>query len=151
MAANSKRELAIARIVSKLEELTSLFFVDRKPITGISDLQAYAQTQLPMAAVMGRMPVPVTKKSDQRRALDKVISVLGIDVVVYALDNVTPDTTISSLADDIWVKLYDDITQGYKWIIDTEITPEANIAVWDPYVAFSMLVNITYIHDKGGI
>lgn len=151
MAANSKREQLLNRVEALLGGLSSLSYVERKPLQGIKELQAYPQTQLPLAVVLGGMPVPDEKFSDRTRKLDKVQSTLGVNVIVYALDNVTPDTTISTLADDIWTAIYQDITLGFKWVLGLRIVPEANVAMWDPYVAFSMLVNITYLHDKGGI
>lgn len=151
MASNSKREQLLLKVKALLEGINAISFVDRKPLQGISDLQAYPQTQLPLAVVLGGMPVPDEKFSDRTRKLDKVASTLGVNVIVYALDNVTPDTTISTLADDVWATLYQDITLGFKWVLGLRIVPEADIAVWDPYVAFSMRVNITYLHDKGGI
>jgi len=151
MAAGSKRELILEAVLAKVLALDSILQAERKPLVGMKDLQAYAQTQLPIAIILGGMPVPVEKKSGRTRKLDKVISVIGVDVLIYAMDNVTPDSTISSLADDVWVTLYDDITLGYQWVLDMEIVPDAKIAVWDPYVACRMLTNVTYLHDKGGI
>jgi len=151
MAAGSKRELILNAVAAKVLALDSILQTERKPLKGISDLQAFAQTQLPLTIILGGMPVPVDKKSDRTRKLDKVVSKLGVDVLIYALDNVTPDSTMSSIADDVWVTLYEDITLGYKWVLDLEIVPDARVAVWDPYVAFRMLTNVTYLHDNGGI
>lgn len=153
MATNSKREQIILKMVSNLESIAAIQTVDRKPLTGISDLQQYATTQLPMAVVLAGLPVPEPKKSERGRSsnANKIISTLITDILVYAEDNVTPDITVSNLADDIWVAMYADITQGFRWVLDTEVKPDANVGVWDPYVAFRMLVKITYLHDKGGI
>jgi len=151
VASNSKREQILTTVRTKVLALGSILQVERKPLQGLADLEAYAQTQLPLAIILGGMPVPTEKFSDRTRKLDKVISELPVTVLVYALDNVTPDSTISTIADDIWVTLYNDITLGYRWVMGLDIKPDANVAVWDPYVAFRMLVNVTYLHDKGGI
>lgn len=140
------------RLISELEGLRSIRFVDRKQPHGVSELQAYPQTQLPLAVVMGRLPAPTYKVSTRNgHTVDLVRSVLGVDIIVYALNNVDPDSTISELADDVWARMFEDETHGFKWVLGTEVVPETNVGVWDPYCAFSMLVNITYIHGKGGI
>jgi len=152
MAANSRREQILLKLIDELDALRTIKFVDRKQPQGISDLQQYAETQLPLAVVMGRLPAPEYKISRRDgHTVDMVTSVLGVDVICYAHDNVNPDSTISNLADDIWAALLADETHGFQWVTGTVIIPETNIGVWDPYCAFSMLVNITYLHGKGGI
>jgi hypothetical protein len=138
--------------VRELEELNSIKTVDRVMPGGLSDLEQYAATQLPLAAVVGKLPDPTYKMSARNvHTIDMVTSVLGVNLFVYAEDNVTPDTTVSTLADDIWAKLLADETHGFKWVLSTLIHPDVNVAVWAPYCAFNMLVNVTYLHDKGGI
>jgi hypothetical protein len=152
MAANSRREQILLKLIDELTALRTIKFVERKDFQGLKDLQGYAETQLPIAVIMGRLPSPEYKISGRDgHTVDKVHSTLGVDVLVYAHDNVNPDSTISDLADDVWAAILDDETHGFKWVTGTQIIPEVNIGVWDPYCAFSMLVNITYIHGKGGI
>jgi len=152
MAANSKREQILLKLIDELGALACIKFVDRKQPQGLSDLQQYAETQLPLAVVMGRLPAPEYKISGRDgHTVDKVVSTLGVDVIVYAHDNVSPDSTISEIADDIWAALLADETHGFSWVTGTVIVPETNVGVWDPYCAFSFLVNLTYIHGKGGI
>lgn len=152
MAANSRREQILLKLIDELSGLRSIKFVERKQPQGLSDLQQYAETQLPMAVVMGRLPLPAYKVSTRTgHTIDHVTSVLGVDVLVYAHDNVTPDATVSDLADDVWSTVLSDETHGFKWVLGTQIVPETNVGVWEPYCAFSMLVNITYLHSKGGI
>lgn len=152
MALNSKREQLLTKIVAELDELNSIKTVDRVMPNGLSDLENYAATQLPLAAVVGKLPDPTYKITTRTgHTVDKVTSVLGIDVFIYAEDNVAPDSTISLLADDVWVKLLADETHGFRWVTGTTIHPDVNAAVWAPYCAFNMLVNVTYLHDKGGI
>lgn len=152
MALNSKRERILTKIVTELEALDTIKTVDRVMPNGISELEGYAATQLPLAAVVGNLPRPEYKMSTRTgHTVDKVTSELGINVFVYAEDNVTPDSTVSQLADDIWRQMLADETHGFKWVTRTWIVPEVNVAVWAPYCAFNMLVNVTYLHDKGGI
>lgn len=152
MALNSRREQILTKIVTELGELGTILTVDRVMPNGVSDLESYAITQLPLAAVVGNLPNPEYKMSGRNQhTVDKVISELGINLYVYAQDNVTPDSTISLLADDIWAKMLADETHGFEWVTRTWIRPDVNVAVWAPYCAFNMLVNVSYIHDKGGI
>jgi hypothetical protein len=152
VAHDSKREQILQQIVNELEQLNSIKTVDRVMPGGLSDLEQYAATQLPLAAVVGKLPDPVYKVNTRTGyTIDKVTSVLGVNLYVYAEDNVSPDTTVSLLADDIWAKMLADETHGFRWVTGTEIIPDVNVAVWAPYCAFNMLVNITYLHDKGGI
>lgn len=155
MAANSKREQIISQVVTTLESVESIVTVDRKPLEGISALSQYASTQLPLAVVLGKLPEPESKKSGRDRTTDVFTSNLGVDVIVYAMDNVTPDVTISTLADDVWASLWNQVLPGsilgFPWVIDFEIKPDAASAVWDPYLAFRMFLNIKYLHNTGGI
>lgn len=151
MAANSKREQLLNKVVSLMEGLASISTVKRVQPTGFEQLKAYATTQLPLAVVLGGLPVPREKFSNRTRKLDVVHSDLGVDIFVYAMDNITPDSTISSLADDIWVALYEDITQGFKWVLGTRVIPEPATGIWEPYCGLNMRAVITYQHTKGGI
>lgn len=152
MAQNSRREQILVKVVEELAELPTIKTVERTLPNGLSELENYAATQLPLAALVGNLPRPEYKITTRTgHTIDKVTSELGVNLFVYAEDNVTPDTTISLIADDVWAKLLADETHGFKWILGTEIHPEVNTAVWAPYCAFNMLVNITYLHTKGGI
>lgn len=151
MAANSRREQILVKVESMMDELASISTVKRIQPTGLSELQTYASTQLPMAVVLGALPVPNEKYSNQTRRLDIVISDLTTDIFVYAMDNTTPDSTISSLADDIWAKLYADITQGFNWVLKTRVLPEPGTGIWHPYCGLSVRAIITYKHFRGGI
>lgn len=152
MALNSKRERILVAVVTELEAIDAISTVNRIQPAGLKSLTGYAETQLPLVAVCGQLPMPTQKRSARTgHTVDQVISVLGVNLFVYALDNVTPDSTISSLADDIWTKLLTDETHGFKWVLGTGIEPNINTAVWDPYCAVNLKVNIEYLHDKGGI
>jgi len=153
MASNSRREQILVRMEAKLNELSSLKAVDRKPLTGMKELSSIPVTKIPLAIVLGKLPVPAPKESGRGPGSNSDInkSVLGIDILVYIQDAKTPDTTISNIADDVWAKLFEDVQQGFKWVIATKVLPDANIAVWNPYAAFKMGAEITYLHGKEGI
>lgn len=151
MAANSKREQVLVKLVSLVDGLSSISKVARIQPTGMQELQSYSSQQLPLAVVLGGLPMPNEKYSAQTRRLDLAVSDLAIDIFVYAMDNTNPDTTISSLADDLWALLYADITQGFKWVINTKVLPEPSTGIWHPYCGFNIRAIITYKHTKGGI
>jgi hypothetical protein len=151
MADNSKREQLLIKVKETLEDISSISYVDRKPLQGISELQSYPNTQIPLSVVLGNMPVPDEKYSNRSRKLDVVRSTLDINIITYIMDNETPDSTISSIADDIWAALYADVTQGFDWVLNTRLIPEVETAVWTPYAAFSIVAQIEYLHDKTGI
>ena len=62
MAENSKRELIILELISNLEDISSINAVERiRP--SFADLGNFADTQLPLVAVVGKLPKPVPKRS----------------------------------------------------------------------------------------
>lgn len=151
MAANSKREQILGAVKTTLEAIDSIEHVERKPLKSMSELEEYPQTQLPLAVVLGSLPNPVEKVSDRDIILDRVRSVVTATIFVYAIENDNPDTKISTLADDIWAAIYNDMTLGLDWVIGLRIVPDIETAFWYPYIAFNMQVEVTYLHGKGGI
>jgi uncharacterized protein (DUF1697 family) len=150
MAVNSKREQIITYIVTKLEELKTINFVVRKMPT-VSDLKQFALPQFPVAAVVGRLPVPIEKKSGRKTGdVEIVKSSFAVDLFVYIQDNENPDSSISNLADDIWVKLYSDQTKS-GLVLGTTLEITEGTEYWAPFVAFKMTDKSIYIHDTGGI
>lgn len=151
MAVNSKRERILTLVKEQIDTLASIKFVQRKRPT-LEDLRNVASTQLPFVAITASLPKPDPHLSKQvagdRR--DKFVSELEVEVICYALDNETPDTTISTLADDLWVIAHaNQLWNGLA--IGTEVKPDAVAGVFHPYLAFKMKLNITYIHGLGGI
>ena len=57
LAENSKREQIILQLISELEEIESIATVIRR-MQRYADLQAFAVTQFPVIAVVGRLPIP---------------------------------------------------------------------------------------------
>lgn len=150
MADNSKREQIILWIASQLGDISSISTVVRK-MQAYSDLETFALPQFPVAAVVGRLPVPIEKKSTRKPGGVEIIkSTLAVDIFVYIQDNVNPDTSISTIADDIWAKLYADQLKG-GLVIDTTLNIDENHAYWEPFVAFKLTDNSIYVHDTGGI
>ena len=150
MAANSMREQIIVYVQNKVTELSSIKTVSRVKQT-YSDLQQFAITQLPLIAVVGRLPQPVEKVSSRTRVnIDLIISELPIDLYVYFQDKVNPDETLSNLLDDLWSKLYEDEEMG-GLVTSTLLTADEEPEYWEPFVAFRMMVRVKYKHTTGGI
>jgi len=153
MAVNSKRERIIVHVVGLLEGVASIKTVARTKQT-YAELQEFALTQLPVAAVVGRLPVPSTSgysmHISRRTSVDVIVSDLAIDVYVYAQELEEPDTLISNLADDLWAALYVDQRMG-GLVVETRLNLEEETEWWHPFLAFRITVNVKYKHDTGGI
>lgn len=154
MAANSKREQIIEYAKSLVEEISSIKTVVRVK-QDYSGLQQFSGEQLPVAAIVAGFPVPVEKLSGKGPSnVDLIRSELLIKIIVYAQDKVTPDTTVSTLADDIWAKLYSDQQFGSGQdglILGLHLAFDTEPQFWEPYVAFQLNCTISYKHFKGGI
>jgi hypothetical protein len=151
VAENSKRERILLSVVAALESLTSIKMVKRVQPTTLDDIRKYAATQMPLISVIGGVPQPVEHKSSRRPGgVDVIISDLEVELFIYFMDMHEPDSTLSLLLDDIWTRLYTDQTfDGLS--IGLSINPRVSIASFEPYVAFSILLTIRYIHTTGGI
>ena len=151
MAVNSKRERVLNTVKDNLDQLPSISTVQRvRP--QFADLEGIAATQLPMIAVVGKLPKPVEKRSARVQGdVDKFVSELGVELYCYLLANVEPDSAISDIADDIWKKLWESPTLGFKWVLELSVTPEVQVGMWDPYAVFKIDCQYKYVHDTGGI
>jgi len=150
MGTNSVREQLILEVKDRLGELAGIKTVMRV-MPEYSDLQSFAVTQFPAIAIVGRLPLPVQKKSSRRPAgVDTFLSQLSLDLYCYLMVNENVDTEISDVLDDIWAKLYADPTRG-GLATETEVTMEDNVVYWPPFAAFKVIAKITYQHDTGGI
>lgn len=150
MATNSKREQILVRVQETLAKIPSITTIRRVPFNEVNQLDS-ASTEMPVAVVMGQLPQPEEKFSNRTKKLDKVISTLPIDILVYAEDNDTPDSTISILLDDIWAEFYNDISLGFDWVHGLVITPELDTMIAAPYVIFKVTIAVKYEHDRRGI
>jgi hypothetical protein len=149
MAANSKREQIILADVAIMQGVSGITTVERT-IQTYSDLQDFAQTQLPVAAVVGRLPVPKNHIAGRDGQVDYIISELVVDVFVYIQAAQDQDVVVSSMLDDIWPALYADPRRG-DLCMGTQLTAHADVEYWNPYVAFKVSCVHQYQHDTQGI
>lgn len=150
MAVDSKRELITLQVVSEIKSLNSISTVVRR-MQSHSDLKNFAVTQLPAVAVVARLPVPDEHTiSRSKPRADVIISSLIVDLYTYFQERDNPDSMLSNLADDIWVKIYADQTKN-KLVLSTKIKLAENPEYWDPFVAFKASCYFTYVHSIRGI
>ena len=152
MAENSIREQILVGLKTDLETLDSIRQVIRRQPSGIEELKNYAATQLPLAAMVGGVPIPVEHRKTRTKGneVDIFTSIMQVDFFFYFLNRDDPDTQLSNILDDFWRLIYGNQTRS-GLVLSTDLEPKVNIAVWDPYVAFSVTGKIKYIHDTGGI
>lgn len=155
MAANSLAEQIVQDIVSAIEGIqvdavATFKKVERKKL-GFDELSSVPSTLLPYAAVTVGLPDATPKISGRIRAVvDKFQSILTVSVTVYGMDNTDPDVTILSLADDLWVAIYSDPGRN-GLALHTSVLPELETGIFDPYYAFTMDVEVVYVHDRTSI
>jgi hypothetical protein len=151
VAINSKRELLILSDVAILEDISAIKTVTRT-LLSYSDLKDdFALTQLPVCAVVGRLPVPTNHYDKRTGHPDFMVSSLNVDIYVYFQERVNMDSEMSSLLDDLWVALYADPSRGGLCITTTIELSEQSHQVWEPFVAFQLVVKHQYQHTPGGI
>jgi len=149
MAANSKRERIVQQVVTELEAVSSVTTVIRKLPT-YEDLGKFALTQLPVVAVVAGLPVPIPHPATRGTGKDIFLSELALSLYCYFQDNVNPDSTLSTLLDDLWAKLYTDQEKA-GLALGTVLKPTAHQDYWHPFYAFRLDAIITYTHGIGGI
>ena len=155
MAINSIREQILQYWIDKFEagedERTRSFKEIKRMLPNEAELLEFSGSQLPLLAMTGGLPVPEPLTSGRIQSVRRVfLSKLEVEFTCFAMDNVTPDSTLSDLADDIWVTLYANPTCG-GLAIELDVIPEPVVGIWDPYVIFKMTCNIKYKHTIGGI
>lgn len=149
MATDSKREqiiLADLELVRSVTTLKSTLRVQPQK----SELDNFAQTQFPVAAVVGRLPKPLEKRPGRSMDQDQFISELKVDIFTYLQVNQDVDAQISDLADDLWNALYQDQSRG-NLCIELTIDIDENTNVWAPFAAFKITAIHKYVHGVGGI
>ena len=150
MATNSKREQIIEWIVGEVESL-QLFNKVTRSNPAYNELGNFADTEFPVASIIAGLPQRV--KHEQGRApggADVFISQL--DVVIFVWENVNEsiDTRISELADELWVKMWEDPTKNNLVIATDNFFGE--VPTWlRPYVTFNLTCRTLYKHTRGGI
>lgn len=156
MADDSKRE----RIIKRVEELVQsveMIKTVKRIMPSLEDLENYANTQLPLAAIVGQLPVPQAKVKGRGPGAtrDYFRSMLRVNVYVYFMDNEAPDATLSFLLDELWRILYADqqlqSEQATGLAYGIELRPEMEPEVYYPYYAFLLSVDVTYFHQIEGI
>lgn len=149
MSDNSIREQIIKADEELIKTITTIKTVERR-LPSYSDLKDFAMTQLPVAAIVGRLPVVVNHVNSRVGQVDQCISELKVDINVFMQENVNADTQISSLLDDFWRVLYTNPTRNGLGIF-LELKAEENIETWPPFVAFQITCYHKYKHSTGGI
>lgn len=145
MAANSKRELIINNMITTLEAVETITVVKRTQLYA-SDMKEIPANQYPCISVVGLMPKIISMMENKKNYK----SSLDIHLFCYALDNETPDSTISSLADDIWKAVLADLSRG-SIAITTKILPEMISGIFSPYCAFKLIAQVEYFHTNESI
>jgi len=148
MAANSKRERILQHLAASVGALDWVRAVLREQPGQPADLDKYGQTQFPLVALAAGLPAP--RKERLAGKGKEFVSTLDALLVVYALEDQTPDSLVSSMADDLWVAVFGDRRRG-GLAMDTTVLPEVEKAAYPPYLAFSMTARVTYAHDETGI
>lgn len=148
VAENSKREqiiLASKAILSTLPEVKTVV----RSLQTYAELNTFAGTQLPLCALVGKLPAPKEKRTDRTGKVDQIISELKIDVITYFQAYSKEDTEISTLGDTIFGALYMDQYRG-GLVLSTAVKPLEKTNIWRPFVAFQMTIEHTYLHTTGG-
>lgn len=154
MAKNSIREQILVYhekyLIGKVKSIKTVI----RTMPSYDDLQQFAVTQFPVAAMVGRLPVPEDRRLSSRGLTslerDVITSTMKIDNTIYLMEAENPDTEISNIMDDVWAKVYSDLTYG-GLTIGLEIIPEEETGVLDPFVAFRLVTEVKYQHSRGGI
>ena len=151
MAANSTREqiiLATVELCRTIPGIKTNSLV--RTLQAHSDLQEFANTQFPVCAIVGRLPVPDGKPSGRGPRIDQVRYSLTIDCLIYLQVNQNMDSLISSVADDLVRILWTDQTRG-GLVIETLVELKDKLSIWRPFAAFQATVTHKYIKGIGGI
>ena len=75
---------------------------------------------------------------------------LSVNIRVYGHEKDDPDSAISSLAEDIWAKLYDDPTVN-GLAEGVTVKPVRTTMFMNPFYRFDMIYDVEYIHDTEGL
>lgn len=151
MARNSIREqILVYHAKNLIGKVNSISYVIRV-MPEYSTLQQFAVTQFPLAAVVGRLPIPVEKVSSRDgSAVDIIISSMRIDNYIYLQQRENPDSFISEIMDDVWAKCYSDVTYN-GLVLNSTLEVTEDVEYWDPFIAFKLTTKLNYKHSTGGI
>lgn len=153
MASNGIREKILLEVKSIIEGISSIKHVQRKIISSVEELMEIPFTQFPYVCMTGGLPIPKDQGGPRLYAASqtsKVRSNLKIEIRTYGHNYTSPDTEISTLADDIWKGLYSDPTiAGLVEFIS--VKPVPTVYYFDPFFRFDMILDVEYIHGTDGI
>ena len=147
------REQLIVKDKEMLEAIPFIQTVKRR-LFGYEDLQKFSATQLPVAAIVGKLPnqIDYHKSSRKREVIEVIHSMLDVEAYIYFMCNNedTMDTEISEKANTVFRSLF--VNPGRDGLcLETLIKVEPNYSHWAPYVAFKVIATHYYIHTTGGI
>lgn len=149
----SKREQIILADKAICESIGFINTVKRS-LMKYEDLKNFAVTQIPVAAVVGRLPKAERyhRSGRRREIIGQIESKLLVDIFVYFQNTTvdTMDTEVSEYANIMFSALFQDSSRG-GLCMETVIEVVPEYAYWDPFVAFKVKASHLYIHDTGGI
>ncbi len=149
MADNSIREQLLVKNKELIDSLGVFNAVKRCRLTH-ADLCNFAQTQFPVAAIIGGLPMP--KPHEAMRGVPKDVFIMDLEIQIYVYLHILDDfdSLISSVADDLWRILHVDQSRG-DLAFETLIKPAKPIHLYSPYAGFQFLINHKYQTTTGGI
>jgi hypothetical protein len=153
MADDSGREQIIDYLKEQVQELEDLNHVTRL-LPSYADLQQFAETQFPVAAIAAGLPQPVAHRQGREPGgtVDIFQSTLAITVFVFDQINEDSDQRISYLADELWAKLWEAQTKEGAADFGTESITFGEVPTYlRPYIGFTITVSCKYKHTTGGI
>lgn len=153
MATNSIREQIILQVKTVLEGVSAVNLVRRKVIASLTELHEIPFPSFPVVCISAGLPVPLNGAYVKLREIGdfaKVRSLLSINLRTYGIDRESPDTAISSLAEDIWDALYADPTVNSK-AEGVRVIPIKDVLFIEPFYRFDMIYEVEYIHDTDNL
>jgi hypothetical protein len=126
----------------------------KRSMMSYEELKNFASTQVPIGAVVGRLPKAEQyhRSGRRREIIGQIESSLVVDVFVYFQNTTidTMDTEVSEKANIMFEALFADPGRG-GLCLETTVDIKPDYAFWDPFVAFTVKVSHLYIHTTGGI
>jgi len=118
------------------------------------DLKKFASTQIPVGAVVGRLPKAEEyhRSGRHREIIGQISSSLIVDVFVYFQNTTVEmmDTEVSEKANELFAALFADSSRN-GLCLETTVDIKPDYLYWDPFVAFTVQISHLYIHTTGGI
>ena len=143
-------------IVADLAIVNSVSFIKtvKRSMMKYEDLKKFASTQIPVGAVVGRLPMvqKYHRSGRQREVIGQIESSLVVDVFVYFQNTTvdTMDTEVSEKANAMFNALFADSSRN-GLCLETTVDIKPDYLYWDPFVAFTVKISHLYIHTTKGI